>query len=43
MKIAITGHTHGIGKTFAEQLAERSDTISINEISVSYINQRIPI
>ena len=27
MKIAITGHTHGIGKTFAEQLAERGHYI----------------
>jgi NAD(P)-dependent dehydrogenase (short-subunit alcohol dehydrogenase family) len=27
MKIAITGHTHGIGKAFAEQLAERGHYI----------------
>lgn len=27
MKIAITGHTHGIGKAFAEQLAERGHSI----------------
>jgi len=27
MKIAITGHTHGIGKAFAEQLIERGHTI----------------
>ena len=27
MKIAITGHTHGIGKEFAEQLAKRDHTI----------------
>ena len=27
MKIAITGHTHGIGKAFAEQLTERGHTI----------------
>jgi len=27
MKIAITGHTHGIGKEFAEQLTERGHTI----------------
>jgi len=27
MKIAITGHTHGIGKEFAEQLSERRHTI----------------
>ena len=27
MKIAITGHTHGIGKAFAEQLAERGHLI----------------
>jgi len=27
MKIAITGHTHGIGKEFARQLAERGHTI----------------
>jgi hypothetical protein len=27
MKIAITGHTHGIGKAFAEQLSARGHTI----------------
>ena len=27
MKIEITGHTHGIGKAFAEQLAERGHSI----------------
>ena len=27
MKIAITGHTHGIGKAFAERLAQRNHTI----------------
>ena len=27
MKIAITGHTHGIGKAFAEQLEERGHSI----------------
>ena len=27
MKIAITGHTHGIGKEFAKQLAQRDHTI----------------
>ena len=27
MKIAITGHTHGIGKAFAEQLANRGHSI----------------
>ena len=27
MKIAITGHTHGIGKAFAEQLSAREHTI----------------
>lgn len=27
MKIAITGHTHGIGKSFAEQLTQRGHTI----------------
>ena len=27
MKIAITGHTHGIGKEFAEQLSKRDHEI----------------
>ena len=27
MKIAITGHKHGIGKAFAEQLSERGHDI----------------
>ena len=42
MKIAITGHTHGIGKAFAEQLAERGHTIIGISRSMGENIRRIP-
>ena len=42
MKIAITGHTHGIGKEFAEQLSKRGHTIIGISRSMGENIRRIP-